>query len=248
MDNLINSIVPLVLTAFIFLITGIAMGMLITSLRSSPEKNHSASHKNLKEIICFYRDKRNAHIVLEINGKFYNKVDDLSIKLQTSLVQLSDDLRIWLGGLDYSERLETISSSEEEIPVISPQKEPETVEGRETIKEKKSDEVDFQFHPEQTNIVKPVPVISFDSSPGKPVEESDTSKSIAAQIDEILQEKLAASSMKDHIITLLELPDKGLVVVVDNEQYESVEEVPDTAVKKLIKDCVAEWEKGTRTE
>ena len=68
-------------------------------------------------------------------------------------------------------------------------------------------------------------------------------KSIAAQIDEILQEKLATSPLNSSAIRLLELPGKGMVVMVGLDQYEGVDLVPDPEIRDLIRSAVAEWER-----
>lgn len=68
-------------------------------------------------------------------------------------------------------------------------------------------------------------------------------KSIAAQIDEILQEKLEISPLKDRGIRLMELPEKGLVVMVGTDEFDAVSDVPDPEVRDLLKECVTEWEK-----
>jgi hypothetical protein len=68
-------------------------------------------------------------------------------------------------------------------------------------------------------------------------------KSIAAQVDEILQEMLATSPLNSNAIRLLELPGKGLVVMVGLEQYEGVDAVPDVEIRNLIRSAVAEWER-----
>jgi hypothetical protein len=72
-------------------------------------------------------------------------------------------------------------------------------------------------------------------------------QSIAAQIDEILQSKLADSPLAERGIRLMELPTKGLVVMVGLQQYEDVDSVPDAEVRALIRQSVEEWEK-TQTQ
>jgi len=67
-------------------------------------------------------------------------------------------------------------------------------------------------------------------------------KSIAAQIDEILQRKLVDSQLEGCGVRLMELPEKGMVIFVGLEEYADVEAVPDEAVRDLIRAAVAEWE------
>jgi hypothetical protein len=67
-------------------------------------------------------------------------------------------------------------------------------------------------------------------------------KSIAAQIDEILQEKIVGTEMAQRGVRLLELPSKGMVVMVGLDQYGGVDEVPDDEIRMTIKSAVADWE------
>lgn len=68
-------------------------------------------------------------------------------------------------------------------------------------------------------------------------------KSIAGQIDEILQEMLEESPLNASAIRLLELPGKGMVVMVGLDQYDGVDAVPDPEIRNLIRAAVAEWER-----
>lgn len=73
-------------------------------------------------------------------------------------------------------------------------------------------------------------------------------RSIAAQIDEILQRRLAGkefagSALAAQNIRLVELPGQRMVVMVGKEQFAGIEEVPDPEIKTLIRSCVVEWEK-----
>lgn len=68
-------------------------------------------------------------------------------------------------------------------------------------------------------------------------------KSLAAQVDEILQERLLTSPLRERGIRLIELPNRGLVVLVGLEQYNGVDQVPYPEVQALIRECVQEWER-----
>ena len=85
---------------------------------------------------------------------------------------------------------------------------------------------------------------------GQPAQGSRTGsqKSIAAQVDEILQEKIdnlppGELSPDQRATRLLELPGKGMVVMVGLNQYEGVGAVPDARIRKLISESVEEWER-----
>ena len=66
--------------------------------------------------------------------------------------------------------------------------------------------------------------------------------SITGQIDEILQEKLLESPVKNKAVRLVEDPGKGVVVMVGMDHYEGVEAVPDPEIRYLIRSAVTEWE------
>jgi hypothetical protein len=75
------------------------------------------------------------------------------------------------------------------------------------------------------------------------------SRSIAAQVDDILQarlEELAAQgeALGSRRIRLKELPGRGLVVAVEGKEFEGVGAVPDPEVQQLLRRCVSEWEAG----
>lgn len=67
-------------------------------------------------------------------------------------------------------------------------------------------------------------------------------KSIVEQVDEILQELIVSSPLKDQKIRLTEMYNKGVVVWVGQNYYEGIDVVPDEQVKSLIKQAVKKWE------
>jgi len=62
------------------------------------------------------------------------------------------------------------------------------------------------------------------------------------QVDEILQKKLQERGLQQRGVRLMELPNKGMVVLIGLEQYATVEEVPDAEIQALIRASVSEWE------
>jgi hypothetical protein len=66
--------------------------------------------------------------------------------------------------------------------------------------------------------------------------------SIALQVNKILQQKLKTSKFKNQKIEIIETQGIGMVVVVDDQTYDGVGDVPDEEVRTFIQACVAEWE------
>lgn len=79
--------------------------------------------------------------------------------------------------------------------------------------------------------------LAIEGSPAK------KESSIAAQVDEILQERLKGTELEQRGIRLMELPGRGMVVMIGLDQYDAVDDVPFPDIKAMLKSAVAEWER-----
>ncbi len=68
-------------------------------------------------------------------------------------------------------------------------------------------------------------------------------KSIATQINDILQSKIAGSPYEARAIAIKDAPDHGVIVTLDGQSYQGVGDVPDDQVRELIHTAVEEWER-----
>lgn len=68
-------------------------------------------------------------------------------------------------------------------------------------------------------------------------------KTIAEQIDEILQEKLVNSPLAPRGVKVHTGPKGNALFRADGQDYESVDSVPDDEIRACIRAAVAEWEK-----
>lgn len=66
--------------------------------------------------------------------------------------------------------------------------------------------------------------------------------SIIAQIDAILQARLAGTPLGDRRVFLAQSPEGGVIVYVGMTRYMSVDDVPDADVKAAIRAAISEWE------
>jgi hypothetical protein len=69
-----------------------------------------------------------------------------------------------------------------------------------------------------------------------------TPGSIVAQIDSVLQARLAGTALADKGIRLQESPEGGVLVWVGINKYESIDDVPDKQIKATIRAAIATWE------
>ena len=91
----------------------------------------------------------------------------------------------------------------------------------------------------------PVPIgVVSPITPSKGSEKHKRQLSIVEQVDEILQELLETSPLKEQNIRLTEMPNKGVTVWVGNEYYEGINAVPDESIKRIIRLAVKNWEEA----
>lgn len=66
--------------------------------------------------------------------------------------------------------------------------------------------------------------------------------SIVAQIDSVLQSRLAGTPLEERGVFLTESPEGGVAVYVGLTRYHGIDEVPDPDIKAAIRAAIAEWE------
>lgn len=167
-----------------------------------------------------WRDSFTAKLIIEIDGQVHRSVAELSGEQRRSLSAIITDLAEWAGEAVKEAKLPAPPEKPPlpPLPVETPPVETTpTARGRGNI---------------FLRAIQP----GGSRLPPQP-------RSLAAQIDEILQEKLPFSSFSHHIIHLIELPNYGMSVQVDRNQYESIEAVPDEDIRRLIREAVEEWQR-----
>jgi hypothetical protein len=236
-----NDVIFLVFIALICVAAGFAFGMLLANTRSDKGRSMPDAVKsspNVTEVVRVVQDRKSGHIFPEYNGKVIRYPADLTPTQRERLAIQLGMLQAWL----------TPSAPSKEEPAEQ-QQIPGTgtgplVKGAATAGALSES---LQSTPQATP-VKVNPVNMFARVLQSEVRTPPVvQKSIAAQIDEILQEKLTGSPLAGRGIRLMELPSKGLVVMVGLDQYPGVDEVPDPEIRSIIRMSVAEWEERTST-
>ena len=93
--------------------------------------------------------------------------------------------------------------------------------------------------PNPTAPLSPAPIAGAQ----RPTERPSASPTIADQIEELLQKRLQAEpTLAGRSIHVLAAPDGSALIEVDGSLYTGVGEVPDDAVRNLIRAAIQEWE------
>jgi hypothetical protein len=66
--------------------------------------------------------------------------------------------------------------------------------------------------------------------------------SIVGQIDAILQERLAGTSLSERGVFLTQSPEGGVSVYIGLTRYNGIDDVPDPEIKAAIRAAITEWE------
>lgn len=103
--------------------------------------------------------------------------------------------------------------------------------------------------PAAPHLTPPMPAMPKESvvRPLQPLKKPEAEKplaslSIVQQIDTVLQERLLNTPLEKSGIRLQESPQGGVEVYVGLQKFESIDEVPDETIKKIIRAAIAEWE------
>ena len=187
----------------------------------------------LEEVVRLWDESDTHALVVEVGGQSIHLAKELSSEQRAVLESSLERLSNWLGKplpSPATSRVET-PESENLAAVVVPDSSPasgmppvSTVDTSQRVKKPSLNPLDVIVNAFQTDVGK-----------------ADFPKSLAEQVDEILQEKLAESPLKGKGIRLLDLPGKGLVVLVGLDKYDGIDAVPDEQVKAILRESVDEW-------
>ncbi len=244
----------LLLAGFFFLMGAAVIGIIwyLQSVASGNFRKGKKAEKpdpNLAEVARLLRDKTTQDLVVTMNGHTFRQAAELNPGQSRRLHFASNVLVKWLATAPPPAPAEpgaettqgepgatTFPADEEWIPAESApvEAEPKVVPPFTSEPNAEVKPVSTQFSDVVSEIIKPA------ASGPKTTE----FKSIAAQIDEILQEMIADTPFEQRGITVNDTPDHGVMVTLDGKEYPGVKDVPDEEVRNLIRSAVAEWEKG----
>ena len=129
-----------------------------------------------------------------------------------------------------------------QIPSTPPAEQPATASNPPAVAYTRVPKIGHSQEPPKPVSINPLNAL-LRSVPTATLKEKPKPKSMAAEIDAILQEKLAVSPLAGRLIRLQEQPDQRLLVVVDETSFDGVSQVSDPDVRQLIQEAVAEWQR-----
>jgi len=239
-----SPILSQVLIAFFTALLGFVAGAFVMYLWSEREKERPETSDipegiNLDEhqsVVRLWRDVKTGALLTEYAGKVYRKGEKPEKNPAKNLRQVGMEWAGWLAGLNPQTPVETkpAASSSAVAPIPEPVPTPSSVQA-------KQGDANSQLPPS----LKPTPsvtVLPGAITPTVVQNEVPVAKSMVQAIDEILQERLENSPLKNKGIKLIEQPPVGVVVWVGLEHYNGVEDVPDEEVKAMIRSAVSIWE------
>lgn len=203
---------------------GLGLGALASGMRE-PVKN-AQRNADSQEVLVLRRNKRTSALEVYVRGQKLPGFRTLNATSQETMRKIIYELQVWIG-----EPVQNISTT------VQPPNTPTPV----TPLTQEMQDVRAEVHPPSMNMVD---IVARAVNPG--IREIPTaSLSIVGQIDHIMQEKLSDPQYL-HLaqlgIRLLDHPEKGMVVQVGLEEYESVDSLPNAEVRELIRSCVKVWE------
>jgi hypothetical protein len=261
MPILVGDLVTLVLVAGIALLLGMLLGLGVASALGFWERRRER-RRGRDELLRVWREARSRRLNLEVGGDIYQTADDLNVRQYREILRTLNELGPWLGANredirpavfeDQSESaLEYTGSPTKQIQTA---RAPQATDKRQagsappvkyagagsSVSTDEAGKISQQVENQRSSGLIPALGRFFRR---KQRGEQEQPKSMAEQIDEILQEKLSDIPLQGVEINLVELPDRGLSVLVGDQVYDGVGEIPDDRIRGLIEESVREWEK-----
>ena len=235
----------------IFFSLGSAAGWLLAQLLKPPAENEAGKKRSPAaepvpppsppaqdldkiELARAFRERTSGEVFYEIDGKKVQSAGELNETQRSALMAAGKALAGLISaprpGTGSEQPAPTVSYADEAFPTQTPPLIPvrpgSSLPAPETYIKKPS--------------MNPLEALLRTAQAGQA--NSGPPKSLAGQIDEILQEKLAVSPLAGQDIRLGDNESLGLEVWVGVNRYDGIDAVPDAQVRDLIRASVAEWQ------
>ncbi len=218
--DVFNIMLPYFIVGVLSLLVGMLFGSLISSAGKKPKSSAKEAHSSLfRELFTVLQHRKSGAWVVEIEGRKFRIDRDLSAAQKSSILRILNNLVEGLGGTP---------SSPTAAPSVRPSISISDL-GKSGVQE-----------PVGLDVVDALSQAMFVGVDESTLEEGPIS--IVRQVNDILQRKLREAQMPQKAVQLVEMPSKGMVVMVGLQQYDHVDDVPDDEIRALIRESVREWE------
>ncbi|GAB4495174.1 MAG: hypothetical protein OHK0052_02030 [Anaerolineales bacterium] len=246
--------------AYLYTLIGISSGAgllvgLVLALAIKPQTKNEAikpPRKGLVDVAHLWRNKASGALVIQIEEQTLDVGQAVNPEQRQFLADLLADLSRWLGVQNAPVSVTPppspvvsapppAAASTPALPVAVPVAAPKpTAPPHEKAIDQKP-----SLPAEKPSLFNPMRSLRYvlENEASQKLEQQRVPPSIAAQVDEILQTKMKGTRFEQQGIRLMELPGKGMVVMVGMQQFDSIDSVTDPQVKILLKAAVSEWEK-----
>lgn len=206
-----------------------------TPQAAKPGKATTPPRPRLQEILRLSRDPDTGRVVSEFQGRIIRDPRTLSKGERDYLVRLAKDWYTWLGIPEP----QPAAKSEASLAVPSAP-DAQAAPATESISAEPVapafPQVDMPLPP-----VAPAPPAAVAAE----LLQSPIPRSIVQQVDDIVQEKVAAHPGPVPSIKLAEDPYEGVIVWVNQTKFVGIESVTDPVVRAIIRSAAVEWEHRT---
>jgi hypothetical protein len=229
-----SSIAITIIIALLGIGIGVAFGLLIAGMRTETKSGESnreqrMARAGMRELVRIWQKGASRDYLVEIDKTMIKSPSELSARQSRQLLEIIDRLKSWESAQAGNKGQIGDVPQPEDLPSIRVH----------------SSQAEVQPGPAEASpdVPRMNPVDIFTNALQTDVPQSTEVASIGAQVDEILQKKLEGTVLETQGIRLMELPNKGLVVMVGLDQYDRVEDVPNPEIRNLIRLAVEEWER-----
>ena len=194
-----------------------------------------------RSVLRVWKKEAGEEMTVELEGKPVKNINFINYRQREAFNRLLEDLFLWAGRpfprQAVDETAPQAAPADPGTPIEIPPESPAVLPSLEPI--------EAAPNPRRAGI-SPVNILvrALDAEVRK---KPLVFKSIAGQIDDVLQEKLAGTPLEKRGIHLVDLPDQSVGVTIGLDKFEGVDNVPDEEVRGLIREAVSEWERRTRT-
>jgi hypothetical protein len=204
------------------LIIGLLIGLMINALRGDSSKRSPVPPEvegRAIDNILLWHDRSGGNLIVDMDGSTFTGLNQMRNDQRARLETCYGQLKRFLGIQENIAQPVSVKS-ESQPSLKKPAGEKSVTPVVEMV----------QPVPQKISLTKKVVI-----EPIKPL-------SIVAEIDDILQSVIEATPLADRGLKLLETPSHTISVIIDNKQFQSIDEVPESNIRELIHAAVKQWE------